>query len=242
MKLEKQLFQDRVNRGIYKRTENNTYTTQDKYHFNFQAIPDEKEDYTIYHNKKPIEVLSSTKTGKPLTADYDLFLIAPKLSLYGNADIIKNPEVTYENYIQQRSHYREKNAKNLLNKEEFNSKEDPNLGNISNRIEKIIEGINQKIALNKPNLVHHSADSGNPTSNIYDNFPALFLLPEKIEEFEIIFVIKNYEEFCYFVQQAKNAHYYVPINPLWPNKLRKLRSDSFTLSKQFFEKQYKKNL
>lgn len=62
----------------------------------FTAKPAADDTYAIYVQKDDtqVRVLCSPQLNKPLTADYDLMIVAPRTEDFGSLDIPHNPDVS----------------------------------------------------------------------------------------------------------------------------------------------------
>jgi adenylate cyclase ExoY len=166
--------------------------------------------YELFNAKDntPIEVVCDLKLGKPLTADYDLLLVAPRIENFNNEakDSRQGKMSVFKNkYIPQKD--KVKHIMENVNK---------SFGNSTKRSIDLIEQINNK--LNRGyglEVAHHSDDAGNPNSNMHDNFPATFFLPKKIGEFNAVTVIKDKKMFDEFIVAVKDAGFHFEDHPLW---------------------------
>ncbi len=166
--------------------------------------------YEIFDTKdnSPVEVIADLQLGKPLTADCDLLLVATEFSEFksegkdtraGKIAIMKNPYIDHKDKLKH-----------------ITENENSELGNITERISDLIGDLNTAIGRGPGlNLFHHSDDSGNPFSNIEDNFPATFYLPEAIDKFADITVIKDKQMFDEFIIAIKDAGYHFEDQPSW---------------------------
>ena len=67
----------------------------------FEARRDsENHDYRILHEGVAIEVLAASGNEKPLTADYDLLMIAPHVSDWGPQDNLPVPDIAHPSHHQ----------------------------------------------------------------------------------------------------------------------------------------------
>jgi adenylate cyclase ExoY len=193
----------------------------------FIAVYDQQDDsYEILSakDKVPIEVVCDLKLGKPLTADYDLLLLAPRIENFktdakdnrpGKMSIFKNKNIDQKDKIKH-----------------INENENQNFGNLTARSLDVVNQINTKLDRGYGlETVHHSDDAGNPGSNINDNFPATFFLPKKIDKFPEITIIKDKKMFDDFIMTIKNAGFHFEDHPLWNVP----RRPSFEKAINFFE-------
>lgn len=179
----------------------------------------------------------------PLTADYDLLMISPSFAQLDERDNMRLPDVSHGKFMQRLNHYSPSAQERLLreaaidlrNPARFYAAADKLVGNASQRIKQMIPEINEALVGREGQwLVHHSADSGNPATDPAANYPATFFLPERIGRFEEICVIENNRELAELVQQAKDAGYHMPINPLWDDEPGLAKAD---LRRSSFEDQ-----
>ena len=184
--------------------------------YTFITKPDENHagKHIVHHQyttpdgeiiQEPLFVLADTKSGEPLTADYDLFFVAGSIGDFGTRDqrslsqgrlpqgrlnfaeagIQENTQKEGENSAQKEEEplYPSRRSSNPVDTMgRFNANQGKPLGFISTRVKGLIKQIN--VALNRDRykeMVHHGEDAGNPYSDIADNFPATFYLPRKME-------------------------------------------------------------
>jgi hypothetical protein len=196
-------------------------------------------EYAIFHRKdnKPFEIMADADSGKPIIPDYDLFLLSVPI------------EKAFVNGMDTRtvnmSVFENKNLSHEDKAKYINQKSDKQLGNTTPRVTKILPLLNNALGVN---MFMHGDDTGNPGSNLQDNFPAFFALPrlpeivgisanklgittitkEGCEEFAII---KNKEEFDRFVLVMKDASFYMENSPRWG---KRSNSTGFCKSHEFF--------
>lgn len=185
-------------------------------------------------NDKNVYVLAPHEGALPFTADYDLLLIAPSFEQFGEAD---KPPITMFSYNQFNtktlSLHPSNQKKELLelypDADHFYAKEDTEIGNASPRTKEMIRDINKKLGCHEgKEVVHHNADSSSPAADYKTNYPATFFLPKAIGEFNEISIIKDDTELEKLIQTLKDHNFYVPINPLWEEKLMSIKSKSFS--------------
>lgn len=199
------------------------------------------DSFQIEHNGVPLQVLTAVPTvsielhalphnladdedHRPLTADYDLLLIGPHLSLLNDQDNLPVHDVSHAVFFKRFNRYCPASQEKLINMsgvdmrraDQFYSAEDPNIGNASRRIAQMIPEINRALVGRDGQwVVHHNADAGSPASDINANYPATFFLPEKMGRFDEICIIEDSETLAELVREAKKAGYHMPTNPLW---------------------------
>ncbi|BGI53608.1 MAG: type III secretion system adenylate cyclase effector ExoY [Candidatus Hamiltonella defensa (Ceratovacuna japonica)] len=213
-------------------------TSNNKVH-KFVLDPSDKEPgvYEVKYKGKPIEVLAPIGDNKkPLTADYDLFMIAPSVTDFGFQDILPVKDVSHSIFRKRVKQYIKDLSEPLKelysDPDTFYAPEDEEIGNASLRIRDMISDINQHLVGNGEKVVHHNSDTGSPATDMKANFPAAFVLPETLGKFDKICVIKDVDELKNLVQHAKDAGYYVPSNPLWEKDITSIRSSSFKAAKK----------
>ena len=206
----------------------------------FELVPgSDKGAWQVIYNGEPVEVLTPVGSGqKPLTADYDLFMIAPAFEDYGVEDKLTVHDVSHHIFKERMDNYSIPHEKlpgklkgEYLNEDEFYAKVDKEVGNVSMRIRNMISSINEYLVGNGEPVVHHSTDTCNPLTDIEANFPAVFTLPKAFGEFGRICVVRNVEELKSFAQKAKDEGYYVPLNPVWDKEITDIRSSRFMNAK-----------
>jgi adenylate cyclase ExoY len=204
--------------------------------------------YLVKHNREPIEVLALPGDNKkPITADYDLLMIAPSLEDFGAQDMLPLHEASHTVYKARIDSYRT-SPENLAaplkelysNPAKFYAREDKDIGNASLRIRNMIPEINKHLVGNGEPVVHHSSDTGNPATDMKANFPATFTLPKALRQFAEICVIRNFDELKTLVQVAKDEGYHVPLNPLWEKEITDIRSSSFNDARNFAMNHWKR--
>nr|WP_242452281.1 CyaA/EF/ExoY family adenylyl cyclase toxin [Morganella morganii] len=86
----------------------------------FTAKPAADDFYTIYVQKDdtPVQVLCSPQLNKPLTADYDLMIVAPRTEDFGGQDMPHNPDVSAKEFTEKRPYLlRRGSTKEIISKE-----------------------------------------------------------------------------------------------------------------------------
>jgi len=208
--------------------------SQQSYTFEGHRTSPSSDSYLITHQGKPLEVLAKQSEGKPLTADYDLHMIAPHISDFGPQDKLPVPDVAHRVFRDRVERYKQVPKELRADFESaahFYQKEDPHLGNATPRIEQMIELINQTLIGEGERVVHHNADSGSPATEVADNYPATFFLPAKLGRFNEISIIRDSREMAELIKTAKDSGYHVPLNPLWEKEVTNVRRSAFTQAK-----------
>ncbi len=200
--------------------------------YTFIAIPTREapEKYSIFHrhndgsvvNDEPVEVVAEPHLQEALTADYDLFFVATTMEEFGaddqrNWDAVDQPEVR-------------RGSGNLLEiPRRFSEGHGKPLGAISERTRKLMDKINKELNRGQyREMVHHGEDAGNPVSDMADNFPATFYLPDKLTgnylgipvTLEPVTVLKNIRDYQMMVSVLKENGYHFTDNPKWPQVRR----------------------
>ncbi|WP_176083788.1 anthrax toxin-like adenylyl cyclase domain-containing protein [Martelella sp. HB161492] len=182
----------------------------------FTAHPqegDQRQSVEIRLDGKPVEVLAPTPQSKGLTADYDLFAVAPHEADFGEADNVPNRDISYESYLHRRGG--EHKRLNTETPSQFYAHEDPEIGNASPRIREIIPVLNKAVGQEGQPVFHHNADSFSPAANDTDNFPLTYASPVGFGKFPVMGSIENKKELNDFITAAKNAGYHFAVNPNW---------------------------
>ena len=199
-----------------------------------------KNKFSISQGGRPVEVLSDPKSGKPLTADYDLMFVAPHIKNLGPEDRAPNPDVSHKVFSRRMSGY------SLINLESKDKGLDPHLmhewvdervfyrresaeqGNVSPRMVKTISALNNALGC-KPGLevVQHGADQANPGSDPKANYPVTLFLPKPVSGLDQVVLIKDSEAMSWFARSALDEGYQIPRNPLWEPQVSKVRRPSF---------------
>jgi hypothetical protein len=205
--------------------------------YTFQARPASPADdtYFITHQGKPLEVLAKQIEGKALTADYDLYMIAPHLSDFGFRDKLRVPDVAHSVFKERVGRYLQVPQALRADFESaahFYRKEHPDLGNTTPRIEQMIGTINRALVGGAEPVVHHNADSGSPATDAAANYPATIFLPKKLGRFDEISIVHDSKEMAELIKTAKDSGYHVPLNPLWEKELVNIKRSNFTLAQQ----------
>ncbi|WP_242522221.1 hypothetical protein [Pseudomonas orientalis] len=91
----------------------------------------------------------------------------------------------------------------------------------------MINIINRKLVGDAEQVVHHSADSGNPFTDVSANYPVTFFLPAKLGRFDEISIICDAREMAEFINTAKDSGYHLPLNPLWEKEVVEVRRPDF---------------
>ena len=184
---------------------------------------------------KPFQVIGDPKTGKAMTADYDLFsIIFPISQLEDYIKVTEMPTwkewksgVIYDDLT-------EKQKRVYDNEVEYNKLEGKDNGIINKKIKEIKNDINRQLGCADGfELVHHGADDANPASVLKDNFPIAFFLPDALKGKNVLsgstqsidtyfpmnsdgaIIIRNVAELSDFQQLLINQGYRAPINQKW---------------------------
>lgn len=204
--------------------------------YSFEAKPVPAGDgmrYAITHEGQPIEVLAPPKPdAKPLTADYDLLVIAPRMEDLGPQDNVPVPDVAHSVFKARMDRYTSPVPEPLRaaygNPAVFYEKEDKEIGNASPRIRAMIPILNQALVGDGEPVIHHNADAGSPAADPTANYPAAFALPERIGRFDEICIVHDAAELAELIADAKKQGFHVPLNPLWEPNVTSVRREAFT--------------
>ncbi|AOI39204.1 adenylate cyclase [Burkholderia oklahomensis EO147] len=196
-----------------------------------------EDTYAIAHRGEPIEVLAPPRDGaKPLTADYDLFLIGPRFDDLGPQDNLPVPDVSHDVFKARLDGYKNGVPDALRSPyeqpAEFYRKADAEIGNVSSRMRDMIPAINAALVGDGEAVVHHSPDSASAVADPGANYPATFALPQKIGRFDEICIIHDKRELAELIGSAKQAGYHVPLNPLWEKEVTSVRRESFLVARE----------
>ncbi|WP_353242550.1 anthrax toxin-like adenylyl cyclase domain-containing protein [Providencia sp.] len=211
----------------------------EKLFFLKKNIKDGGGKWNVYHQEnnkiEPFYVIGDPKTGKAMTADYDIFsIIFPMSDLEHYVKV--TPMLAWEDW-KANVNYDELNSeqKKLYNNEvEYNRKEGKDNGITNKKIKEIKNKLNKKLGLAEGmELIHHGADDANPASIMNENFPITFLLPERLkgksaltgttESIDTYFhmtpqgaiIVNNVEDLSNFQQLLINQGYRAPLNKKW---------------------------
>ncbi len=180
-----------------------------------------------------MQVLASPACGLAMTADYDLFLVAPSIEAHGSGglDARRNTAVRYTPL----------GAKDPLSEDGFYGREDMARGNITPRTRQLVDALNDCLGRGEHReMFHHSDDAGNPGSHMGDNFPATFYLPRAMEHrlgeesvrFDEVCVVADRKSFSLLVECIKGNGYHFTAHPDWNVPLR----PSFQEALDFFQR------
>ena len=200
--------------------------------YEFVARQEEDGLYRISRQgeQEAIQVLAHPECGLPMTADYDLFLVAPSVEEYGSGgcDARPNTAVKYQPLP---------NDPHTM--ESFYGREDATRGNITSRTRQLVDTLNDSLGRGEhKEMFHHSDDAGSPVSSMGDNFPATFYLPRAMEyraggesmHFTEVCVVTDDQHFNVFVECIKENGYHFNAHPDWQVPVR----PSFAEAQAFF--------
>ncbi len=196
----------------------------------------------VLHQGKHIEVLCDPETGIPYTADYDLLCTAPSMAHYGAQDKLPVLDVAYAQYLERFSQYKHQ-VSPPLQKEAFYASMDKDKGNITQRENELIKKLNQAMGC-KPGreVVHHCQDAANPTTNPDSNYPVTFFLPQPLDWIpETVLMATNEDALACMIKAVKEGGFYIPVNPLWNEKLTSIRHPSFEQACNSLNEELNKN-
>ncbi len=187
--------------------------------------------------EQPVEVVADKHLHEPLTADYDLFFVAGKVEGFGAHDQrhhirVEIPQVrrgSFDLLEENRPGSRRGSSNQLDIPRLFESAQEKPLGAISERTKELMKKINEKLNRGQyREMVHHGEDAGNPESDMNDNFPATFYLPEQLKgnylglpiTLEKVTVLKDLRDYHVLVTLLKDNGYHFTENPKWPQVRR----------------------
>ncbi|MBV8648192.1 anthrax toxin-like adenylyl cyclase domain-containing protein [Paludibacterium sp.] len=187
--------------------------------------------YRVTCQGEPVQVLCQPESGLPLTADYDLMLVAPSIEHYGGEDIPPIADVTYSHFQARVAGYKQTPDKLLAawpGPKQFYAAELPELGNASARVRDLILPLNQALDCQPGReLVHHNMDATSPAADPTGNYPVTLFLPHALGGLSGTLLIEDAAALAQVITQAKNAGYQVPINPLWEPTLQGIRRGDY---------------
>ncbi|WP_413493705.1 anthrax toxin-like adenylyl cyclase domain-containing protein [Morganella psychrotolerans] len=207
------------------------------HHHPFTAKPEPDGQFLIYNTKKemPVIVLSAPDINMPLTADYDLMIVAPRTEDFGGQDIAQNPDVSADAFAEKRPYLLRRGSTTETIHRELLRREDPKLGNSTPRIAALIQQINTALNRTKgTEVVHHSMDATNPGSDMSTNFPVTFFLPESVAGLPQILLAQDIEGLRFIIHTLECNGFMVPHNPLWSDDFSSLRRESFEATRRLF--------
>ncbi|WP_235845333.1 CyaA/EF/ExoY family adenylyl cyclase toxin [Morganella psychrotolerans] len=207
------------------------------HHHPFTARPEPDGQFLIYSTKKemPIMVLSAPDINMPLTADYDLMIVAPRTEDFGGQDIAHNPDVSADAFAKKRPYLLSRGSSAEIIRRELLEREDPRFGNSTPRITALIPKINEALNRTKgTEVVHHSMDATNPGSDMSTNFPVTFFLPEPVAGLPSILLAQDTEGLRFIIHTLECNGFMVPHNPLWSDDVPSMRRDSFEATRRLF--------
>ena len=200
------------------------------------------DHFEISYEGEPLKVLADPVSGLPLTADYDLMFIAPKVEDLDLAteDNLPVKRVHFSDVsTMYKARFKEKEGEDFTPKQFFAKQSETKgsfgqaIGNATPRIAKMIDMLNAATVGKKGNpVVHHSTDSANPYTDTASNYPLTVFMPEGFSDYSPIHTIKSADEFAEFVKQAKTHGFAVPNNPRWERKVSQARSENFEQAAQ----------
>ncbi|MBC4012222.1 adenylate cyclase [Morganella morganii] len=121
-------------------------------------------------------------------------------------------------------------------RKELQALEHPGYGNSSQRITDLIPEINSALVC-KPgcDVVHHGMDAANPYSELDDNFPATFFLPEQIGDLPQVVTAENKDGLKQLLHILHQHGYYILFNPRWDSHFISPRREHFEATRNIFE-------
>ena len=188
---------------------------------------------TIAYRGEPLMVLCDPNSKLPLTADYDLMLIAPPLEQYGSMDVPPIIDVSHSVFVKRTRFYKKPLSIELQELKDspsvFYAKEDKDLGNINQRTRKLIPQLNKAMGcLPGREVVHHNMDATSPAADPGANYPVTLFLPRPLEGISGTMILaRNKEELAEIIMVAKSEGFHVPLNPLWEPEVARIRRPSY---------------
>ncbi|MCR9388064.1 CyaA/EF/ExoY family adenylyl cyclase toxin [Vibrio metoecus] len=191
----------------------------------------------------PLMVMGNPISGKPMTADYDLFSVMTHISDYGAPDMFKMPEpwADWKKSIENPEKLDPKIKELFENEDLYNKVHNMQLGIISDRVIGLKDKINGRLGRsNGMELVHHGADDANPGAVINDNFPATYFVPKQYlnddafgpaqgglrDFFQVddngAIILQNVDDFANFHQLMTNVHFTGALNTKWSENYAQL--------------------
>lgn len=186
----------------------------------FYEFVAEQENDGLYRimkqgEQEAIQVLAHAGCDLPMTADYDLFLVATSIEEYGenSQDARPNTAVKYSAL-----------PHDIHSADSFYDRESMTQGNITPRTRLLVDKLNRKLGRGEHReMFHHSDDAGSPVSSMRDNFPATFYLPQAMKHqkggtlvhFDEVCVVSDKETFDVFVECIKDNGYHFNSHPDW---------------------------
>ena len=186
-------------------------------------------------NDTPVQILCSPQLNKPLTADYDLMIVAPRTKDFGSQDIPHNPDVSAEAFAEKRPYLLRRGSTKEIIRRELLEREDPRFGNNTPRVAALIPQINAALLCGEGReVVHHSMDATNPFSEMSANFPVTFFLPESPDGLPPMLLANDIEGLRMVIHTLECHGFMVPHNPLWSEEIPSLRRESFEMTRKLF--------
>ncbi|AMC33570.1 hypothetical protein VN23_02635 [Janthinobacterium sp. B9-8] len=231
-----------INEGVLQKQGDTLYTTGPsgtKYEFSVCANKDNGM-LAITHRDEPVMVLCDPGSKMPLTADYDLMLIATPLEQYGPKDIPENIDIDHGHFLKRVSSYSAPLSLQLQAQKDspalFYNKADKDLGNVTKRVREFIPQLNEAMGCQLGReVVHHSMDANNPVSDPSTNYPVTLFLPRKFGDIaETMVLARNKEELQKIITLIKDEGFHVPLNPRWEPEVNSIKRPSFVKSQSMF--------
>ncbi|MBY0443741.1 MAG: CyaA/EF/ExoY family adenylyl cyclase toxin [Burkholderiales bacterium] len=221
--------------------------------YNFGVSANDKGDkWAITLDGEPVMVLCDPESKLPLTADYDLMLIAPPLAEYGSKDIPPISDVSHSVFVARANSYKKSLSLNSSLELQglrdspavFYAKEDKDLGNINQRTRELIPVLNKAMGcLPGRDVVHHNMDATSPAADPSSNYPVTLFLPHKLEGIaETMILARNKEELAEIITLAKSEGFHIPLNPLWEPEVTSIRRPSFVKARSLSFDHFSKKL
>lgn len=130
---------------------------------------------------------------------------------------------------------RRASAQDVIRKELL-ALEHPGYGNSSQRVADLIPKINSALECKQGcDVVHHGMDAANPYSELDDNFPATFFLPEQIGDLPRVVTAENKDGLKQLLHILHQHGYFILFNPRWDTHFTSPRREHFEATRNFFE-------
>lgn len=202
-----------------------------------------------------VEVMGN-RSGKAVTADYDLAFVAPRIEDYASEHTLP-VKITSPEELQARrgrslsesdkNDYLRSAAGGFVNTayepsealDDGRQTPEKSLGNISGYTRNLIPDLNAACGVGEgQELFHHGDDAGNPWTVEDDNYPMTVILPDS-DAFppgtDRIRTIENHDELKALYQTLKNSDFLPPSNFGWGQDIADVRSERFSRARDDLE-------
>lgn len=212
--------------------------------YQFKArLDDEGNVVTVSHNGKRVDVLYDFISDLPFTSDYDLMLVGPPIEQYGPEDMSPVNE-SWEHFNERTSRNKERKPSPPLqelwpSREVFYRDVDKNMGNVTPRVRRLIEQLNEAMDCDPGReVVHHSDDARNTEAKPGSNYPTTIILPYPLDWVkETILLAEDKDALARIIKAGKEAGFYMPLNDSnWEAEITRVRRPSFEVAHEFLAK------